>query len=476
MWYRVHHGHSSRVTRNSTEGVEILVSFLSYQTNIPINEEVLYHVFSQYGRVLDCVVKHYAEFHDESNPRARRQNGYGFVTLQSIDVAQSVIHEVKSSPIPPFLTSAGEPAYHNDEMQPPLVMLDCKLSRNSSSRLQNLLGQPTYTQSSPPSINSRNDEGVAAPPPLTTPSVPSHNNGFIAPTNYNLTGPVQPSYPPTSHPFNAGNIAPPIFPIPPSNIPSSMYVQGNSSQIYSQPLPPAMDGQFYSHMHPHMSHVFAPSTHLQPHPTSFYAVNQSGTNMAYVTNPASSSTTSSHAHQNPPLHHLHTNSFPPVASFPLHHLPSSNHQHSVNTFSTPLPSHTYAAPMPSQISMNSSTSSGSPVPTNLDISYQLPAQSQSPQPLSHSPMNHSSASSTVYSAAHYNAAVTASTHVATTQPPTQSQQQQPMTQNPSTTFTSTQPFNSNYYHRWIICNYLHPWYVTYAILIYTNTISWIIVL
>eukprot|EP01042_Synura_sphagnicola_P015501 gene15501-19629_t len=40
--------------------IKVLVSFVSHSNRVNITEEILDNVFSQYGEVEDCTIKHYA--------------------------------------------------------------------------------------------------------------------------------------------------------------------------------------------------------------------------------------------------------------------------------------------------------------------------------------------------------------------------------------------------------------------------------
>ena len=294
---RVHQGHSSRVSRHSNEGVEILVSFLSYQVDITIDEEVLYHVFSQFGRVLDCVVKHFAEVRESANPRACRQNGYGFVTLQSIDVAQRVIHEVKSSTIP-FLDHSKTNSTDSHSPVGPIIMLDCKLSRNSSIRLQTLLGNATEDKSS---LASPRESGQASlgsnDSPVMTPGqpVPPSAGAYLLPIHQGAHPELyqHSSYPP-SPPGHIPPIQPSFYPVP--SLSSPMLVTASNGTLYTSS--PNMDVALFASLPPSAMAGFA---HMVPANQSQYFVNSA---------PPGAGTTYSISHgpqgQPPMLRHHHS--------------------------------------------------------------------------------------------------------------------------------------------------------------------------
>lgn len=202
-----------------------MVSFLSYQTEVIIDEEVLYRVFSQFGRVVDCVVKHHEEFPDV-DARACRQNGYGFVTLNSIDAAQRVIQEVQSSTIP-FLDHNKEGA---DSHSPVIIMLDCKLSRNSSKRLQNLLGKDYEDKSSPITASSRESEQKSVGSsdlPIVSPHQP------VAPEVAHPDLHQHPVFPPRPSEYIPA-VQVPFYPMP-SLSPSTIVTSSNGTLYTSSP-------------------------------------------------------------------------------------------------------------------------------------------------------------------------------------------------------------------------------------------------
>lgn len=355
-----------------------MVSFLSYQVDITIDEEVLYHVFSQFGRVLDCVVKHFAEVRETANPRACRQNGYGFVTLQSIEVAQRVIHEVKSSTIP-FLDHSKKNSTDGHSPVGPIIMLDCKLSRNSSTRLQTLLGNAKEGKSSP-SVASPREAGHtsvgSSDSPEMTPAQPSVGT-YLLPIHQ---GAHPELYQHSSFPPPPPGHIPSFYPVP--SLSSPMMVTASNGALYTSS--PSMDVALYASLPSSAMPGFA---HMVPANQSQYFVNSA---------PPGSGTTYSISHgpqgQPPMLRHHHSQPHPlsaprvPNGSYPAMVTYSPQISHGAPSPAMYAPQHAYQVPyglsptMPLASAASSSTPSSQPdehVPKDHHPS--LPTSKSAPQ-------------------------------------------------------------------------------------------------
>lgn len=115
-----------------------MFSFISHQRDVMVCEESLRGLFSQYGPVLDCVIRSYNG--EVSGQSARGlQNGYGFVEFQDQEVAEYVVKNVKAG----LLTTTQEPT-DDTSASSPSVHVDCSLSRRSAARLTQVSGVSSH--------------------------------------------------------------------------------------------------------------------------------------------------------------------------------------------------------------------------------------------------------------------------------------------------------------------------------------------
>lgn len=106
------------------EGVQVLVSFVSYQIHTNVTEEILSQLFAPYGQVIDCVVKSHVSHFLGAN---QKQGGYGFVAFATKESAQSVVGQ-------------GTINFTFGEVQ---IHCDCKLSKATATRLGMSMPSPT---------------------------------------------------------------------------------------------------------------------------------------------------------------------------------------------------------------------------------------------------------------------------------------------------------------------------------------------
>eukprot|EP01033_Poteriospumella_lacustris_P003404 gene3404-2517_t len=94
--------------------IKVLVSFVSHSNRVNITEEILDNVFSQYGEVEDCTIKHYAVAADTG-----KHSGYGFVYFEEASAALKAIETIN-----------GELHGHVQG-----IIFDCHMSHDSARRM-----------------------------------------------------------------------------------------------------------------------------------------------------------------------------------------------------------------------------------------------------------------------------------------------------------------------------------------------------
>lgn len=301
-------------------------------------------------------MKHFAEVRDTVNPRACRQNGYGFVTLQSIDVAQRVIHEVKSSTIP-FLDHNQKDATDGPSSVGPIIMLDCKLSRNSSTRLQTLLGNATEGKSSPTIATSRESGqtpiGSSNSPVTPAQSVAPSGGTYLLPIHQRALPELypHPSYPPSL----PGHI-PPFYPVP--SLSSPMMVTNSNGTLYTSS--PSMDVALFASMPSSTLPGFA---HVVPANQSQYFVNSAPSGTAYPMSHGAQGQPPMLGHHHSQPHPISTSrvpngSYPTMVAYPPHI------SHGAPPPAMYPPQHPYQVPYGMSPTMSLASASSSPTPSS----------------------------------------------------------------------------------------------------------------
>lgn len=108
------HANDRSIPPDRSNLVKVLVSFVSHSNRSFVNEEVLDNIFSEYGEVDDCTIKHYAIAADTG-----KYSGYGFVYFLEVTDALRAIQVI------------------NQELQGHVqgLVIDCHLSHDSADRL-----------------------------------------------------------------------------------------------------------------------------------------------------------------------------------------------------------------------------------------------------------------------------------------------------------------------------------------------------
>lgn len=236
-----------------------MFSFISHQRDVMVCEESLRGLFSQYGPVLDCVIRSYNG--EVSGQSARGlQNGYGFVEFQDQEVAEYVVKNVKAG----LLTTALEPCDDNGASGPS-VHVDCSLSRRSAARLAQVSGNSHQTKRGSVESSNRPQFHQQKDPKSYPPAKPTHLNSFHSKGPENLEEKVivaektSPSPYVTSNPTSGMVTAPVVYP---QHFVSSppMYNMTPNSPIMQ--LPPSHHISLPPSPHMSSSHYFPPATHF----------------------------------------------------------------------------------------------------------------------------------------------------------------------------------------------------------------------
>lgn len=234
-----------------------MFSFISHQRDVMVCEESLRGLFSQYGPVLDCVIRSYNG--EVSGQSARGlQNGYGFVEFQDQEVAEYVVKNVKAG----LLAATLEPS-DDTSASTPSVHVDCSLSRRSAARLAQVSGVSSH-QMKRGSVESNNRPQFhqQKDPRSSPPAKPTHSKSFQPKgpekleEQVTVTEKTSPSPYVTSNPTSGMMPAPVVYP--------QHFV--SSPPVYNMtPTSPIMQSSFTqmppSH-HMSSSHYFPPATHF----------------------------------------------------------------------------------------------------------------------------------------------------------------------------------------------------------------------
>eukprot|EP01033_Poteriospumella_lacustris_P008327 gene8327-6007_t len=233
------------------EGVQVLVSFVSYQIHTNVTEEMLSQLFAPYGQVLDSVVKSHVSHFLGAN---QKQGGYGFVAFATKEAAQSVVDQ-------------GTINFTFGEVQ---IHCDCKLSKATATRLGMSMPSPRVaapdadaTKTSPRDADD-SDDHVSV---LTMSTVAEEGEASTSPSaaTWNHSATKSPPLPakatlsdtrPVSFSSGYSNESAATFGASPS-MQSPLYSRASTSPMAQYP-PQGPQGQYLPahllHGHPHAAH------------------------------------------------------------------------------------------------------------------------------------------------------------------------------------------------------------------------------